>query len=67
MYTLNQSQNCHEKRAFRKKKILFNSKFDLNLEKILMERYLCSMALYGVENWTLRKVDQKYFERFEIW
>jgi hypothetical protein len=23
--------------------------------------------LYGAETWTLRKVDQKYLERFEMW
>jgi len=23
--------------------------------------------LYGVEPWTLRKVDQKYLETFEMW
>ena len=25
------------------------------------------MALYGAENWTLRVVDQKHLERFEMW
>ena len=25
------------------------------------------MALYGVETWTLRAVDQKYRKRFEMW
>jgi hypothetical protein len=25
------------------------------------------VVLYGVETWTLRKVDQKYLESFEIW
>jgi hypothetical protein len=25
------------------------------------------IASYGAENWTLRKVDQKYLESFEIW
>jgi hypothetical protein len=23
--------------------------------------------LYGAETWTLRKVDQKYLESFEVW
>lgn len=57
-----------KKKEFRKKKkTLFNSKFDLNLKRMLVERYIWSTALYGVENWTLRKVDQIYFESFEIW
>jgi hypothetical protein len=25
------------------------------------------LALYGVETWTLRKVEQKYLESFEMW
>ena len=27
---------------------------------------ICSMALYGAESWTVRKVDQKYLESFEM-
>jgi hypothetical protein len=26
-----------------------------------------SIALYGAETWTLRKVDQKYLESYEVW
>jgi hypothetical protein len=26
-----------------------------------------SIALYGAETWTLRKVDKKYLEKFEMW
>ena len=26
-----------------------------------------SIALYGAETWTLRKIDEKYLERFEMW
>jgi hypothetical protein len=29
--------------------------------------YIWSIALYGAENWTLRKLDQKYLESFEMW
>ena len=31
-----------------------------------MKCYIWSIALHGAETWTLRKVDQKYLERFEI-
>jgi DNA-directed RNA polymerase specialized sigma54-like protein len=48
------------KAAFNKKKILSNSKLDLNLRKKLVKCYIGSIALYGAETWTLRKVDQKY-------
>jgi hypothetical protein len=29
--------------------------------------YICSMALYGAETWTIRPVDQKHLESFEMW
>jgi len=54
------------KAAFSKKKTLFTSKLDLNLRKKLIKCYIWSMALYGAETWTLRAVDQKYLESFEI-
>ena len=47
---------------FNKKKILFTSHLELNLRKTLVECYIWSTAFYGVETWTLRKVDQKYLE-----
>jgi hypothetical protein len=55
------------KAAFNKKKNLFTSKLDLNLRKKLVKFYIWSIALYGAEMWTLRKVDQKYLESFEMW
>jgi hypothetical protein len=46
--------------AFSEKNNLFASKLDLNLRKILVKCYICSVALYGTETWTLRRVDQIY-------
>jgi hypothetical protein len=40
---------------------------DLNLKDKLINFYIRSIACYGAENWTLRKVDQKYLDRFETW
>jgi hypothetical protein len=37
------------------------------LRKKLMKCYIWSIALYGGETWTLRKLDQKYLESFEMW
>jgi hypothetical protein len=54
------------KTAFNKKKNLFTSKLELNLRKKLVKCYIWSIALYGAETWTLRKVDQKYLESFEM-
>jgi hypothetical protein len=53
------------KAAFNKT-VLVTSKLDLNLRKKLVKCYILSIALYGAETWTLRKVDQKYRERFEM-
>ena len=32
-----------------------------------MKCYIWSIALYGAETWTLRAVDQKHLESFEMW
>jgi hypothetical protein len=48
------------------KKTLFTSKLDLNLRKKLVKCYTWSIALYGAGTWTLRKLDQKYLESFEM-
>jgi hypothetical protein len=55
------------KAALNKNKVLFNSKWDLNLRKKLVKCYIWSITLYGAETWTLRKIDQKYLESFEVW
>jgi hypothetical protein len=44
----------------------FTSKLDLNLRKKLVMCYIWGIALYGGETWTLREVDQKYLESFEV-
>jgi hypothetical protein len=49
------------------KKTLLTSKLDLNLRKKLIQCYIWSIALYGAETSTLRKVDQKYLKSFEMW
>ena len=32
-----------------------------------MKWYIWSIALYGAETWTLRVIDQKHLESFEMW
>jgi hypothetical protein len=54
------------KAAFNKK-TLFASRLDLNLRKKLVKCFIWSIALFGAESWTLRKVDWKYLESFEMW
>jgi hypothetical protein len=46
---------------------LFNSRLDLNWNKKPVKCYIWSIALCGAVTWTLRKVDQKYLESFEMW
>jgi hypothetical protein len=50
------------KAAFNKKTTLFTSKLDLNFRKKLVKCYIWNIALYDAENWSLRKVDQRYLE-----
>jgi hypothetical protein len=49
------SRTAMVKAAFSKKKSLFDIKLHLNLREKLVKCYIWSRALYGVENWTLRK------------
>jgi len=55
------------KAAFNKKRTLFTSTFDLELRKKLVKCYVWSIALYGAETWTLRAMDQKHLESFQMW
>jgi hypothetical protein len=55
------------KAAFNKKRTVFTSTSDLELRKKLLTCYIWSIALYGAETWTLRAVDQKHLESFEMW
>jgi len=53
--------------AFNRKRTLFTSTLDLEFRKKLMKCYIWRIALYGAETWTLRAVDQKQRESFEMW
>jgi len=55
------------KAAFNKKMVLFTGTLDLELRKKLVKCYIWSIALYDAETGTLRTVDQKQLESFEIW
>jgi hypothetical protein len=46
---------------------LLKSKLNIELAKKLVRCYVWSIALYGSETWTLRKLEQKYLESFEMW
>jgi hypothetical protein len=53
--------------AFNKKSSIFTSKMDLELRKKLVKWHTWGTALYAAETWTLRTVDQKHLESFEMW
>jgi len=55
------------KTAFIKMRDLFTSTLDLKLRTKLGKCYIWSIALYGAETWTIRAVDQKNLENFEMW
>jgi hypothetical protein len=61
------SPRCQGKSSIQPEKALLTSKFDLNLRKKLVRCCVWGTALCGVETWTLRKVDQKYVGRLEMW
>ena len=56
-----------DKAALNKKRAIFTSTLDLELRKKLVKCYICNIALYGAETWTLRAVVQKHLESFEMW
>ena len=53
--------------AFNRKRALFTRTVDLKLSKSLVKCYIWIIALYGAETWTLRAVDLKHLESFEMW
>jgi hypothetical protein len=55
------------KTAFNRKRTLFTSTLDLELRKKLVKCYIWSIALCSAKTWTLRAVDQKHLESFEMW
>jgi hypothetical protein len=67
IYYVYKSRIAMEKAALNKKRALFTSILELKLRKKLLKCYVWSIALYGAENWTLRAVDQKNLESFEMW
>jgi hypothetical protein len=55
------------KSAFNKKRAVFTSKMGLELRNKLVKCYIWNIALYGAGTLTLRAVDQKHLENFEMW
>ena len=54
------------KDACDRKMSLFTRKLNIELKKKLVRCYVWSIALYGSETLTLRKLKRKYLESFEM-
>jgi hypothetical protein len=61
----NQDENFHGQKHLTKQTLLI-SKLNIELRKILVRCYVWNIALYNRENWTLRKLERKYLESFEM-
>jgi hypothetical protein len=55
------------KATFNKKGVRFTSRVDLKFRKKPVKCYIWRIALYGTETGTVRAVDQKQLESFEMW
>ena len=55
------------KEAFNRKISLLTSKLNIEFRKKLVSRHIWSIAFYGLETWTLRKLELKYSKCFEMW
>jgi len=53
-------------RVFNKKRTLFTGKWDLNLQNEVAKCDIWVTALCADETWTLRKIDQRGLESFEM-
>ena len=56
-----------QKKIFNRKRSIFYGPFEKELRKRLLKCFVCSVALYGAETWTLRRNEQKRLAAFEMW
>ena len=55
------------KNAYNKRRELLSQRMSLETKKRIVKALVWSVALYGAETWTLRTVDIKRIEAFEMW
>jgi hypothetical protein len=58
---------CHGKRSIQQEESSFCHQTGIKFKEEQVKCYIWSIAVCGAENWSLRKVDQKYQRCFEIW
>jgi hypothetical protein len=54
------------KEAFNRKISILTGKLNIELKKKLVRCNVWSIALYGSETWTLRKLERKNLQSFEM-
>jgi hypothetical protein len=52
--------------SFKKKNTIVTRTLNFNSRKHLVKCYIWSIALYGVETWTLQKANHKYPENSDV-
>jgi hypothetical protein len=55
-----------QKRHSTTRSLFFATKLDLNVKEETSKLLTLELRLHGAETWTLRKIDQKYMESYEI-
>ena len=60
----NYIQDCHDKSMIQQEEDCYHQQSGLKFKK-LVECCIWSIALYGAETWTLRKVDLIHLESFK--
>ncbi|KAJ4436026.1 hypothetical protein ANN_18652 [Periplaneta americana] len=55
------------KEAFNRKRSIFCGPLKKELRKRLVKCFVWIVALYGAETWTLRRIEEKRLEAFEMW
>jgi len=61
------SRIAHGKSGTQQEEDCFHQQIGLKLRKKLVKCYVWSITLCGAETWTLRALDQKHQESFEMW
>jgi predicted HD phosphohydrolase len=60
-------QNYHGKISIQQEEESFHQQTGLKFKEETSKCYIWSIAFYGAEKRTLRKIGQKYLESFEMW
>jgi len=60
-------QDYHGKSSTQQEEDTFHQQTELQPKEKIVKPYICSLVVHGAETWTLRRIDQKCLEIFEMW